>query len=402
MQWYRKVSTVLHFAVEPWRNSIRSISCFSTATLISSAIASISVGILDVKHYFHLQLVPHLSRYHQYWRLAASHLPFGSSPDLLVGLIILFNVSIPVERRFGSVKFASFLVVSALVATILQFTGLLLFHKVGLNHMVSGPIAITFSVLYQYWRLLPSVYRFRIFGVPFSDKSFHYLLALQLAFTHGLSSLAPAVVGILTGQIYRSDLANLKSYRISPTVVDFATQFVAPSFGSSRPPRRSNRVFPEPPSSSSSTSASLSTELLGMGSAARARALRGPTATRASNNETGVSDSAVASPTGPSASPVARQSPGGSSSDSVPESLDAVPARDTAANNTPSAVREWVDQLTGRAERARSGMRIPTEAEVTQLGSMFPGMPRDVIVGALQRSSNTEAAVETLLTSQLD
>lgn len=153
----------------------------------------------------------------QYWRLIASHLAFGASSDLLIALILLYNVAIPVERRFGSIKFAvsgpvsslapplapswrdapplfvlqayhepivlrvqSFLVASFLVATILEFASLLLFYKAGVNHMVPGPLAVTFSVLYQYWRILPAAYRFRIFGIPFSDKSFHYLLAAQV------------------------------------------------------------------------------------------------------------------------------------------------------------------------------------------------------------------------------
>lgn len=48
-------------------------------------------------------------------------------------------------------------------------------------------------------------------------------------------------------------------------------------------------------------------------------------------------------------------------------------------------MREWVDELTGRAERASAGIRVPPEAEITQLLSMFPDLDRDVVVGALQR-----------------
>lgn len=387
----------------------------SKACLVHLAIASFTVGILDVKHFCHLQLVPHISKYHQYWRLIASHLAFGASSDLLIALILLYNVAIPVERRFGSIKFASFLVASFLVATILEFASLLLFHKAGVNHMVPGPLAVTFSVLYQYWRILPAAYRFRIFGIPFSDKSFHYLLAAQLACTHGLSSLAPSLVGILTGQIYRSDLASLKSYRISPAIVRFSTQYLAPVFGPSRSPRRRNRVFPEPASTNSSTF--LPSELFGSGAG-----------TQAEDNRTG--NDASRQEEEQNTSPPDEDQASDQGVETNRENRPRAARPDGSHDPTPPAgssmVREWVDQLTGRAERASSGMRIPSEVEVTQLVSMFPDIPRETIVGALQRrcavafyplylaahdltgpslttilsSPTTEAAVEILLTSQ--
>lgn len=48
-------------------------------------------------------------------------------------------------------------------------------------------------------------------------------------------------------------------------------------------------------------------------------------------------------------------------------------------------VREWVDELTGRTERAAAGLRVPSEAEISQLTSIFPDLRREDIVGALQR-----------------
>jgi CUE domain len=48
-------------------------------------------------------------------------------------------------------------------------------------------------------------------------------------------------------------------------------------------------------------------------------------------------------------------------------------------------MREWVNELTGRVDRASTGIRVPAEAEITQLMSIFPDVQRDVIVAALQR-----------------
>ena len=66
------------------------------------------------------------------------------------------------------------------MATLLEFISLMLFHRAGLNHISVGPSALIFSVIYQYSRIVPSVYNFRIFGFQLNNKSVNYLLALQV------------------------------------------------------------------------------------------------------------------------------------------------------------------------------------------------------------------------------
>ena len=60
-------------------------------------------------------------------------------------------------------------------------------------------------------------------------------------------------------------------------------------------------------------------------------------------------------------------------------------SREAAEQAGPSVMREWVNELTGRVDRASTGMRVPTEDEISQLMGIFPDMQRDVIVAALQR-----------------
>ena len=50
-----------------------------------------------------------------------------------------------------------------------------------------------------------------------------------------------------------------------------------------------------------------------------------------------------------------------------------------------SVVREWVNELTGRTERENAGIRVPSEAEISQLTNMFPDLQRQMVIGALQR-----------------
>jgi len=326
----------------------------SKGLMVGIAMSSILVGVFDVKHYFHLQLVPHISRHYQYWRLGVHHLAFSSSSELFIAEILFYNIGIQIERQFGTLKFASFAVITTLLATLLEFLSLILFHRAGLNYIPSGPATLIFSIIYQYHRIVPSAYSFRIFGLPLTNKSFTYVFALQLAIGHLPGSAAAALIGVLAGQIYRSDLANLKGYRIPPWLASFASQYILPLLGSLRPARRSNRALPDE-LDSDNTARPQNDEVI---TTAR-RASAPSTATQRNRAENNQADQ--------------QNGTGG------------------------SVVREWVEGLTGRGQ---TGIRIPTDAEITQLTTMFPDIQRDVLVGTLQRSPNIESAVETLLSSQ--
>lgn len=155
-----------------------------------------------------------------------------------------------------------------------------------------------------------------------------------------------AVVGILTGQIYRSDLAALNTYRLPPSIVRFAVRFLSPFIGSLRPPRRSNRALPD-----------------GFGGAAAGMRTNAEAVSR--QNEEIITTTRNSGSSG-------------------------VTSRaQTVTNPEPppsqSVMREWVDELTGRTDRANAGLRVPNETEISTLTSMFPTLEREVVVGALQR-----------------
>ncbi|KIJ37469.1 hypothetical protein M422DRAFT_231883 [Sphaerobolus stellatus SS14] len=319
----------------------------SKGIMMGLGAASLLVSLFDIKPYFHLQLVPHISRHHQYWRLLSSHLACTSSSSLLLMELVLYGTSITVERQFGSVKYASFITVSALLSSTLSFLSLLLFHRIGIDALPSGPIAILFSALYQYHRLVPPAYTFQIFSVKLSNNSFIYILAWQLIATQFPGSLVAALVGILTGQLYRADVFGLKSYRLPRGLQNFGRIYILPMIGSLRPPRRSNQAMPE--------DISQQPEVLEPITTAR------PPQEAAGNRRTS------AETAGP------------------------------AAGSGSSVMGQWVNELTGQA--AAAGIRVPTEAEINQLVNMFPDIPRESIVLALRRSPDIEHAVETLLGS---
>lgn len=163
--------------------------------------------------------------------------------------------------------------------------------------------------------------------------------------SHLPGSLAAAVIGIVVGQIYRSDLANLKSYRISPATVRFGERFLIPLIGSTRAPRRSNRALPDD-----------------------LRMTSGPSNAGTASEPTDNGNDEVITTARSSTS--SGETPGHS-----PEG---------GASGT-SVVREWVNELTGRTDRANAGIRAPSEGEIAQLTNMFPDFERDVIAAALQR-----------------
>ncbi|KAN0126741.1 hypothetical protein V8E52_000381 [Russula decolorans] len=323
--------------------------------MMAIAVSSIVVAIFDVKYNFHLQLVPHISRDHQYWRLLVHHAAFSNSSELFLWELILYYIGIDIERQFGGVKYASFLVVSALLVTVLELLSLLVLHHFGSNFNVipSGPVGLAFSLVFQYFSLVPATYHFRVFGVTFSNKTFLYVLASQLAFSQPWPSALAAGLGISAGALYRSDIASLKSYRLPPWFVWLTSRYMHSFVGETRAVRRSTRALPV--IEVSETANRLEDEAI--------------TTAHASRTER---------------------------SSTRPTTNDSVGAADQPG---PSVMREWVNELTGRVDRASTGIRVPTDAEISQLTSIFPDLQREVIVGALQRSANIEGAVETLLSA---
>jgi len=334
----------------------------SKGIMLWLAAVSVLSGIFDIKYYFHLQLVPHISAHHQYWRLLTHHLACQSFSHLLVTELLIYNVGIQIERFFGSVKFASFITVSALVATVVEFGSLFLLNNLGLNVIPASPIALLFSVLYQFSRIVPAIYHFRIFGLEFNNKSFTYLLAAQIAFSTIPGSLVAAASGVVTGQLYRADIFNLKTYQLPPRLTHLSSRIAPYVIGSTRPPRRTNRALHD---GSRVSFASLS---------------------RASASGTADGDEGPITTARRSSSSTSRLSAGGRGDNS-------------SGGTTTSVMRDWVNELTGR-DGTSPGLRIPNEAEITQVSAMFPNVGRETVVGALQRSSTTESAIETLLRTE--
>lgn len=160
----------------------------------------------------------------------------------------------------------------------------------------------------------------------------------QLALSQPWPSTLAAALGISAGALYRSDIASLKSYRLPPWFVWLTSRYMHSLVGETRAVRRTTRALPV---IEVETTNQLEDEAITTAHASRTE--------RSSTRPT------------TSGSRGAADQPG------------------------PSVMREWVNELTGRVDRASTGIRVPTDAEISQLTSIFPDLQREVIVAALQR-----------------
>ncbi|KAI8363461.1 hypothetical protein B0O80DRAFT_492596 [Mortierella sp. GBAus27b] len=210
--------------------------------LLVIGVLSLLSSVFQIKTDFHLQLVPHLTVHHQFWRLITSHLAFATSTELLSGGLVIYHLRV-IERLFGPAKYASFLFVSAVLCTFLNVAILVTGSALGLTVLPSGPYGVIFSALYQFYTIVPSLYEFKVFGVVFTDKSFTYALGALFMLSHIPGSIALAVSGLLAGAIYRSDFAGTRRWRFPKLVVKFGERFLLPVFSSSPAIRSTATTF---------------------------------------------------------------------------------------------------------------------------------------------------------------
>ncbi|MCJ1367852.1 hypothetical protein MMC16_006988 [Acarospora aff. strigata] len=195
--------------------------------LFSIVTSSIAVSIADVKYLFYIDVVPHLWRYKQGWRLLVWQTCFTNSTEVLFAAMTLYHLRI-IERLWGSRKFASFLLLTLPYTTLLPPLLLALILRPlslnTINYLPAGPTALLFALLAQYHAVIPHVYKYRIAtstsssssststspssssGILFTDKSTTYLLATQLALSQFPGSVIPAAVGWFVGYAWRNEV----------------------------------------------------------------------------------------------------------------------------------------------------------------------------------------------------
>ncbi|KAF2228804.1 hypothetical protein EV356DRAFT_522035 [Viridothelium virens] len=208
------------------------------------AVSSILASITDTKHFFFIQIVPHLWGYGQLWRLLVWQLCYLNSTEVLFAAMTFYNLRI-VERLWGSRKFASFLISTTpytlllppLFLTIL-IRPLTFYHPIT-NYLPAGPTPLVFALLAQYHAAIPHIYKYRIatssststtsgsssssssasptlpaLDLTLTSKTLTYLPCAQLALSQLPTSLLTASVGWVVGYAWRSELLPGARWRI--------------------------------------------------------------------------------------------------------------------------------------------------------------------------------------------
>lgn len=195
---------------------------------VTKAVISLTVlftifgSILNL--YPHLILhLPQIVYLYQIWRPVTHNLIFTTPGELLFGSVLLFFFR-QFERQMGSSRFAAHTLITAALHTIFLLLVQFFFPTVT---PAPGPYALIFSSLIHFFFETPKIYRFELLNtIHLSDKSFAYLLALQLICSTPPRSFLSTASALVAGILYRlpilhhreipEPLANLSSKYLLP------------------------------------------------------------------------------------------------------------------------------------------------------------------------------------------
>ncbi|XP_072049280.1 ubiquitin-associated domain-containing protein 2-like [Amphiura filiformis] len=174
----------------------------------------------------------------QLWRLITCKLGFIDTRDLILSLMLIYYFRI-FERRFGSAKYASYLLANAVLCTGLEVVSLAACQHfdVTLSYWTPGLHSVLLSLIVPFYLDVPhvSLQRGGVIGHIVTGKVITYIVALQLATGNRCSNIL-AGCGILSGLLYRANFFYIQSWlRIPNFVSRFCSNYLLPLV-QSRPP----------------------------------------------------------------------------------------------------------------------------------------------------------------------
>ncbi|KAI8978155.1 hypothetical protein BDB01DRAFT_800949 [Pilobolus umbonatus] len=167
----------------------------------------------------------------QLWRVVSSPWGFNSLGTAVVGTWLIYKLRI-IERRLGSAKYAALIFTSFVASTLLQTSVLLVSSRFGMKSMSNGPYAILFSILYQFYRLIPPTDEFRFLGITMTDKTYVYMAATKLLLGDGVSSMIPCLCGWVTGWMYDANIKDIKEWRFPTWMRKVTSKYILPILSS--------------------------------------------------------------------------------------------------------------------------------------------------------------------------
>lgn len=194
------------------------------ATVFGSILGSqtrLTLNLSDAIHNLHL------------WRLFTHNFVFTTPGELIFGIVLLYYFR-QFERQMGSSRFAAFALITATLCTVFLSLFQLVFPT---GVPAPGPYALIFASLVHFFFETPKIYHFHLFGaLHLSDKSFAYLLALQLIASRPPRSLLSTFIALLSGILYR--LPPLRERDLPDFLITFCSTYVLPFLGTNPRPSR--------------------------------------------------------------------------------------------------------------------------------------------------------------------
>ncbi|KAL4635516.1 ubiquitin-associated domain-containing protein 2 [Arapaima gigas] len=176
----------------------------------------------------------------QFWRLFCGRLVCLDLRDTFCSSLLIYNFRV-FERRYGSRKFASFLLGAWLLSALLDvLLAEVLHHLLHLNVDVlpSGPLAPVFALFVPFFHSIPRVQVTQILGqLSITNKSLVYIVGLQLLTSSPFMWIV-ALSGLTSGELYLRDVLGVQRVlRVPGFAARACSRALEPLFSGAEPNR---------------------------------------------------------------------------------------------------------------------------------------------------------------------
>ncbi|XP_029306354.1 ubiquitin-associated domain-containing protein 2 [Cottoperca gobio] len=184
---------------------------------------------------YNLQAV---AQQHQVLWLLCGRLVCLDVKDAFCSSLLIYNFRI-FERRFGTRKFASFLLGTWCLSALLDFLLAQAFQFLfdyEVEELPAGLLAPVFSLFVPFYRLIPRMPVTQVLGyIPITNKSLVYIVGLQLLTSSPFMWLL-ALSGLISGVLYHSNVLWLPKLLFVPAWVSCIGRYILePLVSSSQP-----------------------------------------------------------------------------------------------------------------------------------------------------------------------
>ncbi|XP_061915284.1 ubiquitin-associated domain-containing protein 2 [Entelurus aequoreus] len=174
----------------------------------------------------------------QVWRLLCGRLVCLDVKDSFCSGLLIYNFRI-FERRFGSRKFASFLLGTWCLSALLDFLlaqAVFFLFDYEVEELPAGPLAPVFSLFVPFYCSIPKVVVTQVLGhINITNKTLVYIVGLQLLTSSPFMWLL-ALSGLVSGALYHSNLLWVQKLLFVPAWLGFVARYLLePVFSSSQP-----------------------------------------------------------------------------------------------------------------------------------------------------------------------